>query len=189
MEEVDELQHAQQAVRELEGPSHLQHTQAHALRAPRLSPAPSPPPPVFFLTAEVASTLERYSDVCVSILSTLRPRLLSSLRISVPPTVPDSALLALLDEPSLTADTPHPLLGGHDLPGPAWLRLQRRWVEVRGLEEMIHKMREGQEVGDLRGLEEVEERMRRMGLQQQQPQPSERREGGTTSNGHGSSGG
>jgi len=118
-----------------------------------------------FFSADVESALAHYASVCEAILSTIRPRLISSLRISLSPSIPDSTLLSLINTPTLTPASFSSLPGcSSDLPTPAWSRLHRRYGEVREVEGWINKMQEGGEGGGEEGLQEVEARMREMGL-------------------------
>ena len=116
-----------------------------------------------FLTADVHRALEYYADVCATVLSTLQPRLLSSLRISLPSTVPESTLLSLIEREELSPSALR-LPGATDVPGPAWMRLQGRYVQVRGLQAVIVKMRNDEDISDVGHLEGLEERMRAIGL-------------------------
>jgi hypothetical protein len=111
----------------------------------------------------VTAALLTYHQVCQTILTTLRSRLLQSLSLSLP-SAPSSLLLSIIDTSPLTASSLSAFPSGTE-PGAVWMRLQRRYIDVRELDGLIVAMHDGREETQLAELEAVVERMRELGLE------------------------
>ena len=120
---------------------------------------------------DVTAALLTYHAVCQTILTTLRSRLLQSLCLSLP-SAPSSLLLSIIDTSPLTATSFSAFPSGTE-PGAVWMRLQRRYVDVRELDLVILAMHDGRELPHSAELAGVTERMRELGLEGPDMQPQQ----------------
>ena len=110
----------------------------------------------------MSAALLAYHEVCQTLLSTLRSRLLQSLSLSLP-SAPPSLLLGIVDSSPLTASSFSAFPPGTE-PGAVWMRLQRRYVDVRELDLLILALQGGKEEAQTAQLETVVARMQELGL-------------------------